>query len=135
MLGLSDPAFGLPNVGLCSGDALPLRLHAAAVGVAQGVSENVPGRGTNFTEGAMITDQDRAEWLRSGGYLPDGCANRAPSELVDWAIKNRYCPAYWRQPKPGEVGTEPPRGNGLIFVKRGDRNRIDECIQREREKK
>ena len=54
MFGLSDPAFDLPNVGLGSGDALSLRLHAAAVGVAQGISKNVPGCGTDFGKGRKM---------------------------------------------------------------------------------
>jgi len=76
----------------------------------------------------MIKDSERLKFLKDGGYLPYGF--NPDSVIVDWAIEHKYCPAYWRKPENYFEIEEnrPPNGNGMVFVKSGDRNRIDQII-------
>lgn len=84
-----------------------------------------------------ITDELRANFLRKGGYvtfprpedqhLQKKVDAMTDSELVDWAIENNSCPAYWSE-EPTKTSSVPQR-NGLFFKARGDRNRIDQCIK------
>lgn len=84
-----------------------------------------------------FTDTDRARFLHNGGYVtfPDNpdiqekVDSFSDTELVDWAIKHKYVPAYWRQPKNESEMRQVDNTGQLIFVKEGDRERIDKCLE------
>ncbi len=80
----------------------------------------------------MITDVDRLQFLIAGGYLPlkpSVPPIATDAELVDWALEHGYCPAYWR---PWTEADGDPTRNGMIFLKRGDRERIDQILNKKR---
>lgn len=80
----------------------------------------------------MITDIERADFLLRGGYISESDTGTDPTRTVDNALTRGQGPAYWRKPRTDaeERANCPPKGNGLVFVKPCDRDRIDQCILR-----
>lgn len=78
-----------------------------------------------------MTDLERLRKLHENGYLsnmvPVELLFQTPTQVLDWCLLNGMCPAYWRECKNDQeiLSTCPPHGNGLVFVKSGDRERID----------
>ena len=84
------------------------------------------------------TDKLRREWLTLHGYVPTetpgvNFSSMSDTEVVDWCIQNKFCPAYWREPKTRDeaLANQPPKGNCMVLVKPGDRARIDEVMQQQ----
>jgi len=80
------------------------------------------------------TDAQRRAWLATHGYVPkEAPQGMSDTELVDWCIKNKYCPAYWREPATNDevIANQPPKGNCMVFVKPGDRERIDRAMEQQ----
>lgn len=83
-----------------------------------------------------MNDADRLRWLHEHGYLPNVIPIdfyfKTATEFLDWALLNKYGPAYWRKPKDTyEIkSVMPPYGNGLVYVTGTDRARIDELMSK-----
>lgn len=92
------------------------------------------GLACSVSNGAMpstFTDEVRLDALCRGGYLPNKIPDGDATAKLEWALSSGYCPAYWRPTENDEEVelTMPPKGNGMVMVKRGDRDRIDDYIK------
>lgn len=96
------------------------------------------------------TDTRRLQYLLEGGYLPieqgkdlvrsarvvlpGFPATGTDTEQLDWYLAHSYGPAYWRSPETRDERYEclqaqiAGKGNGLVFVRHCDRERIDGMI-------
>jgi len=92
-------------------------------------------------EVSKVTDKDRVKWLMKSGYVPVrmvelirfllvNAGDSTASHIFDFSLPNGYAPAYWRQPEVSSDGRciERASQNGLVFVRNGDRQRIDDVM-------
>jgi hypothetical protein len=96
----------------------------------------------------MITDSQRLQHLLKEGYLPKDTQlvesllreldDSAITKILDFFLDKGFAPSYWREAKVikwSDDGTTPmmvekSSSNGLVFVRNGDRERIDQVIER-----